>query len=66
MAGKYQLVLPQDGLDALERMAAARGVSKADVIRQAISHERFFFESVQKGGKVLVEDAQGRLVQVLL
>jgi len=56
--------LPQSLLDALVDLANKRGVSANTVLQQAIEAEKFLSENVQRGGKILIEDAGGKINRV--
>ena len=62
---KLTLRLPPDARIALEWMAAKRGVTLAEVIRHAISTEKFLIEEIDKGGTVLIEEKSGRVKQLV-
>jgi predicted transcriptional regulator len=54
-------------VDALKEIAAKRGISMTEALRQAISHEKFFQDAVDQDQKVLLEEPKtGRLREVLL
>jgi hypothetical protein len=62
---KLTLRLPPDARIALEWMATKRGVTLAEVIRHAISTEKFLIEEIDKGGTVLIEEKGGRVKQLV-
>jgi Ribbon-helix-helix protein, copG family len=54
-------------VDALKEIAAKRGISMTEALRQAISHEKFFQDAVDQDQRVLLEEPKtGRLREVLL
>jgi predicted transcriptional regulator len=54
-------------VDALKEIAAKRGISMTEALRQAISHEKFFRDAVDQDQKVLLEEPKtGRLWEGLL
>ena len=63
---KTSVNLPQDAVDALRKMAAKRGTTMADVLRQAISTEKFLDETTSNGGKVLIEENDKSMRQLLI
>jgi hypothetical protein len=63
---KTSLNLPQNAVDALQELAQARGTTLAQVVRQAIATEKFLHDTVEGGGKVLIEDKDKSVRQVLL
>ena len=71
MPGKKNVVrttvnLPQDAIDALTEIAGQRGTSMSEVIRRAIATEKFLFDTDQSGGKILIEEKDKRLKQIVL
>lgn len=62
---KVTLRLPPDARLALEWIAAKRGLTLAEVVRQALSHEKFLTEEVDRGGTILIECKDGRLKQLV-
>lgn len=63
---KTSVNLPQEDLDALREMAQRRGSTMADVLRRAISIERFLEETRAEGGKVLIETKDKQLRELLI
>jgi predicted transcriptional regulator len=63
---KTTVNLPKETLEALKEIAAKRGGSMADVIRQAIATEKFLFDTDRAGGKVLIEEKDKTLKQIVL
>ena len=63
---KTSLNLPQNAVDALQEIARKRGTTMAEVVRQAIATEQFLHETVQEGGKVLVEGKDKGVRQIIL
>lgn len=66
MAVKTTVNLPDDAIKAIREIAERRGTTMTEVIRQAIATEKFLFDTVQEGGKVLVEDRDKTLKQIVL
>jgi len=62
---KLSLRLSPDVRAALEWMAAKKGVTYGEVIRQAISREKFMAEEVERGGTILIEEKGGRVKQLV-
>ncbi len=63
---KTSVNLPPDAVEALKKLAAKRGSSMADIIRQAISTEKFLDETVSGGGKILIEEKDKSLRHLLI
>jgi Ribbon-helix-helix protein, copG family len=63
---KTSVNLPQDAVTALQEIAAQRGTTMAEIIRKAISTEKFLHETQAQGGKVLIQDKDKNLKQLLI
>jgi predicted transcriptional regulator len=54
-------------VEALKDIAAKRGVSMTEALRQAISHEKYFQDAIDQDQRILLEDPKsGRLREVVL
>jgi hypothetical protein len=54
-------------VEALKDIAARRGVSMTEALRQAISHEKYFQDAIDQDQKILLEEPKsGRLREVVL
>jgi predicted transcriptional regulator len=62
---KMSVNLPADAVTVLRRLAEKRSTTMTEVLRQAIGTEKFIDEVNKKKGKILVEDKQGRLRQLV-
>ncbi|WP_315765146.1 MULTISPECIES: hypothetical protein [unclassified Bradyrhizobium] len=62
---KVTLRLAPDARVALDWIAAKRGLTLAEVVRQAISHEKFLTEEIDRGSTILIEGKDGRLKQLV-
>lgn len=62
---KLTLRLAPDVRIALEWIANKRGVTLGEVIRQAISREKYLTEEVERGSSIMVEEKGGRLKQLV-
>jgi predicted DNA-binding protein len=63
---KTSVTLPEESLEALRQISARRGSSMAEVLRKAIATEKFLEDTVAEGGKVLIEDRDKRIRQLLI
>ena len=64
---KLSAVLSSTVVDALREVAAKRGISMTEALRQAISHEKYFQDAIDQNRKILIEEPKsGRLVEVVL
>jgi hypothetical protein len=52
-----QVGIPVDSetLDLIRRLAAVQGVSEATALKKALTEAEFFYNTVQDGGRLLVE-----------
>lgn len=62
---RVTLNLPRSVLDKVERLAAAHGVNKTSIIVRAIELEDFLDSITRRGGKLLVEKANGDINEVI-
>ncbi len=62
---KTSLNLPEAAVEALKLIAAKRGTTMAEVVRQAIATEKFLVDEVEKGNKILIEDKDRSVRQVV-
>jgi predicted DNA-binding protein len=62
---KTSLNLPEAAVEALKLIAAKRGTTMAEVVRQAIATEKFLVDEVEKGSKILIEDKDRSVRQVV-
>jgi len=58
--------LPTDAVDYLKTEAARRGISMADVLRQAISVDRYIREKSKGGADVLIAEEGKQPSKLLL
>jgi hypothetical protein len=63
---KASLDLPQETLEALQRLADEINTSVAELIRAAISTDRLLRDAVDRGGRVLIEDDRRRYREVVI
>jgi hypothetical protein len=62
---KASFNLPEDELEELREVAAARNLTVTQVLRQAIADELFLLRQVDENNKVLIETPQGDTRQML-
>ena len=53
-------------VNALKEIAEKRGISMTEALRQAISHERYFVAAAEKNEKILLEDRNGKIREVVM
>jgi Ribbon-helix-helix protein, copG family len=63
---KTTLSLPADTSEALRELAADRNTTLAEVIRRAVRLEQFVHETQKGGGKILVEDADNTVKELII
>ncbi len=63
---KLSVNLSKEVVDALKSLADERGTSVTEALRKAISTEKFLHDTTKEGGKILIEDRDKSLKQVLL
>jgi hypothetical protein len=62
---KLTLRLAPDIRIALEWMAAKKGVTLGEVIRQAISREKYLTDEIDRGSSIIIEEKSGRIKQLV-
>ena len=62
---KLTVNVSSEAYDALKNMAATRGVTVTEMIRQAISTAKWVQETTAQGEKILKQDRQGHLFEVV-
>ena len=62
---KVSLNLSADVVHIVKELAETRGSTMTAVFRRALENEKFFDDVVKDGGKVLIENRQGKLKQVV-
>lgn len=51
--------------DVIAEMARLRGLSEAAILHQALSHEWYFFNAWQRGARIILEERDGKKIEVL-
>jgi hypothetical protein len=62
---KITVNLPEDQVEFLQKIAAEEHVTFTDVLRRSINSEKFFVDQEKNKRKVLVEDADHRIREVM-
>lgn len=65
MATKLSVNLPDEAVEALRELSAREGITMTEALRRAISVQRFLQEQEAEGGKVLVEDKDKSIRQLV-
>lgn len=63
---KISANLSRDVVETLREVARARGTSMTEVLRRGISMEKFLLDTKRKKSKVLIEDANKVVRELLL
>lgn len=63
---KISANLPQGTYDLMRWIASERGTTLTEVLRRAVQHEAFILDVQKEGGKLLTEDGNGRINQVVI
>jgi len=63
---KVSMNLLQTDVDLLKELAKSRGTTVTDVVRQAIAVEKFLDQSQRNGEKLLIEDKDKRIRELVM
>lgn len=63
---KTSVTLPEETLNSLKAMSEKSGASMAEILRKAISTEKFLQDTVAEGGKVLIQEKDKAIKQLLV
>ena len=63
---KTSLSLTKQEVETLKKLAEEDRTSVADILRAAISTEAFLLDAVQEGGRVLLEDRDETIRELVL
>jgi hypothetical protein len=63
---KVTVNLPDDAVESIKKIAAARGITVTEALRQLIATQDFLQTEVRKGNKVLLQDVADRSVRELV
>ncbi len=62
---KITVNLPEDQVEFLQKIAASEHITFTDVLCRSINSEKFFVEQANNKCKVLVEDSDHRIREVI-
>lgn len=62
---KFNIAFSEEASEMVEKMAADQGKTKADVVRQALTIKKWFDQTRKSGSKIIVEEPDGKLKEVL-
>jgi hypothetical protein len=63
---RFNVDFSEETAELLERLAKERKASKADVIRKALTLERWVTETLASGSKLVVQDPDGTQREVVV
>jgi hypothetical protein len=63
---KVSMNLPEEMLSELASVAKAQGTTMTDVVRQAVSVQRYLAQQVRAGGRILVQQKDKSLKEIIL
>jgi predicted transcriptional regulator len=63
---KTTISLPPDAAEALRALAEERNTTLAEVIRRAISVDKYLGDARKAGSRILVEDAEKAIKELIL
>ncbi len=63
---KTTLTLPEDAVAVMREMAETRNVSQAEVVRRALTIEKFLTDARKDGCRILVEDAEKLIKELVI
>jgi hypothetical protein len=66
MNKKVSMNLPQEMLDELADLARARGTTMTQVVKDALAVQRYLSKQVSSGGKILVQQKNNALKELVL
>ena len=65
-AVKTTINLPSEAMDALRSMAVERNTTFAEVIRRALTVDKYLAEATRGGAKILVQDADENVKELVI
>lgn len=63
---KISANLSEEVVNALKEIADRQGISMTEALRRSISTEKFMLDTVEQNGKILIEDKDKNIKQVLI
>ncbi|HEV7424897.1 MAG TPA: CopG family transcriptional regulator [Thermoanaerobaculia bacterium] len=63
---KTTISLPEDTLAALRELAKARNVSFAEVIRRAVTMDKYLNDARKDGCRILIEDPEKLIKEIVI
>lgn len=66
MPRKVTVNLPDEAVKVIQEYADARDITFTEALRRLISHEKYFIDELESGGKLLIEKPDKSLREVVL
>lgn len=63
---KTTISLPQDAVDALRELSEARNVSFAEVVRRALTMDKYLNDIRNDGCRILIEDPEKLIKEIVI
>ena len=63
---KTTISLPEDAVAVLHELAAARNVSFAEVVRRALTMDKYLTDARKEGCRILVEDPEKLVKEIVI
>lgn len=62
---KVTVNLPEDAVELIKKLAEQRNVSSTEVLKQALRTENFFNGVKESDGRILIEEKNGKVKEVI-
>ena len=66
MGVKVTVNLPEATVEALKQIASARGTTVTEALRQIIENQRYLYQAIQQGSKILVEKPDREIRELVM
>jgi hypothetical protein len=63
---KTTITLPEDAVAVMHELAESRNVSLAEVVRRALTIEKYLSDVRKDGGRILVEDPDKLIKEIVI
>jgi len=63
---KTSINLPEESVEAVRAMAKRAGTSMAEIVRRAISTDKFIHDAVDEGSLILIKDKDNSMRQLVI
>lgn len=62
---KITVNLPEEAVELMKKWSLERGTTVTEVLKQALRTENYFTNEINEGHKVLVQDEDGKIKEVV-